>query len=93
MGIDPASEALRLGERTGGAGQGRTGSPIGKRRHPTLSRQGFDPLANPIGPLERRGQDPDRLIRLADAAMYRAKNAGKNGYRFAAPADLPPADL
>jgi diguanylate cyclase (GGDEF)-like protein len=34
------------------------------------------------------GEDPDRLIRLADAAMYKVKNAGKNGYCFAEPADL-----
>ena len=34
------------------------------------------------------GDDTDRLIKLADAAMYRVKNAGKNGYAFADPADL-----
>jgi diguanylate cyclase (GGDEF)-like protein len=30
------------------------------------------------------GGDVDRLIKLADEAMYRVKNAGKQGYAFAA---------
>ncbi len=33
----------------------------------------------------RDGEDQDRLVRLADEAMYRTKAAGKNGYRFAGP--------
>lgn len=33
------------------------------------------------------GEDPDRLIKLADAAMYRVKNSGKNGYSFADPSE------
>jgi len=28
------------------------------------------------------GQDIDQLIKQADKAMYRAKNAGKNSFRF-----------
>jgi diguanylate cyclase (GGDEF)-like protein/PAS domain S-box-containing protein len=33
------------------------------------------------------GEDSDRLIKAADAAMYRVKNSGKNGYRIAEEAD------
>lgn len=32
-----------------------------------------------------QGDDMDRLIRQADTAMYRVKNAGKNGFTFARP--------
>ncbi|MGA2554374.1 MAG: diguanylate cyclase [Smithella sp.] len=28
------------------------------------------------------GEDMDQLIKLADEAMYKVKNAGKNGFRF-----------
>jgi diguanylate cyclase (GGDEF)-like protein len=28
------------------------------------------------------GDDMDQLIKLADEAMYKVKNAGKNGFRF-----------
>jgi len=31
------------------------------------------------------GEDKDRLIKLADEAMYIIKNSGKNGYSFASP--------
>jgi diguanylate cyclase (GGDEF)-like protein/PAS domain S-box-containing protein len=34
------------------------------------------------------GEDPERLIKMADDAMYQVKNSGKNGYRFADPADV-----
>ncbi|HYA20899.1 MAG TPA: diguanylate cyclase, partial [Burkholderiales bacterium] len=30
----------------------------------------------------QHGNDPERLINLADLAMYKVKNAGGNGYRF-----------
>ncbi len=32
------------------------------------------------------GEDMDQLIKLADEAMYKVKNAGKNGFRFVDPA-------
>ena len=28
------------------------------------------------------GEEPDRIISCADAAMYRVKNAGRNGFVF-----------
>lgn len=37
-----------------------------------------------IGLFPGDGQDPDTLVRAADAAMYRAKRSGGNGFRFAA---------
>jgi len=36
-------------------------------------------------------QDEDALVRSADAAMYEAKKAGRNGYRFHARAEAPQA--
>ncbi len=33
------------------------------------------------------GEDADLMIKAADTAMYKVKNSGKNGYRFAEPAD------
>ena len=33
------------------------------------------------------GEDADRMIKAADTAMYRVKNSGKNGFRFAEAAD------
>jgi diguanylate cyclase (GGDEF)-like protein len=45
-------------------------------------RQAFVGTSIGIALFSDHGEDMDQLIKLADEAMYKVKNAGKNGFRF-----------
>jgi diguanylate cyclase (GGDEF)-like protein len=51
---------------------------------PVVSRRGTHPIGASIGvsTYPDDGNDPQALLRLADAAMYRVKQGGRNGVSF-----------
>ena len=52
--------------------------------HPVVTRHGAHPVGASIGvsTYPDDGDDPQALLRLADAAMYRVKQGGRNGVSF-----------
>ncbi|HSW52249.1 MAG TPA: GGDEF domain-containing protein, partial [Sulfuricaulis sp.] len=59
---------------------------------PVTTRRGSHPVGASIGvsTYPEDGNDPQALLRLADAAMYRVKQGGRNGISFySVPAGLP----
>jgi GGDEF domain-containing protein len=46
------------------------------------SRQAVVGTSTGIALFPDHGEDMDQLIKLVDEALYKVKNAGKNGFRF-----------
>ena len=55
------------------------------RREPTSARSARSPSAPASRPIPQHGRERDSLIRLADGALYWAKEHGKNQVRLARP--------